>query len=279
MGKFRRGFTPVVNFDDAALPRSLRVSSKSTTGFTLMEALISISIMLISVVAAMSLATQSIRLISVTRERMIASLLARESMELLRNRRDRNFIELILKATGDATFGFSGDEGWLDELMTPERRNGRSPCKNGSDGCVVLIDPVPITKNSEEIVAFARCTNFDDDKRCGVVTNSGLTSNPVDLEDFCDGAEVCDGNTTDPKYGFLYRNFKKSGGSVPMGTKFQRKSDITWRGSGDTNCEEMAIVTTRVKWSGRFGNREIVVEDHLYNWVGDGLLGVTDSCK
>lgn|GEM_PF-6998308 len=241
-----------------------------------MEALISIAIMLMAIVAAMSLTTQSIKMISATRERMVASMLARESMELIRNRRDSNVLQMY--KNGD--FGTT-NFGWLDYLTTLV---GNTPCRDSNFpdiGCVAQIDPTPIGKDSTDLLRFHRCQNFltnlADDSRCWVLTNAGETMNSDDKEDVCDGLSGaalsdCKSNIPD-SLKYLYRQLKKFAGGLSGRTPYKRMSTINVPST--YNCDEMAIVTTQVVWNGRFGSRSVLLEDHLYNWAGKGILELT----
>jgi len=256
--------------------------------FTLMEALISIAIMLMAVVAAMSLTTQSIKLISATRERMLASMLVRESMELIRNQRDANFLRMIQIATGESG---ANNYSWLDHLRTPD---GDKPCfgsnSDAGKGCVVQIDPVPITKDSAKLTTFGKCgdiTSEDKQSRCWVLTNGGETLNANDretiLKDLCtDSGPVgslaynqCISAGLDDAFLQLFRQLKYDAGGLKGRTQYRRVSTVEISASGD--CKEMVIVTTKITWPGRFGVRQVLTEDHLYNWIGNGILALTDD--
>lgn len=230
-----------------------------TTAFTLMEALISISIMLTAVVAAMSLATQSIKTISVTRQRMVASMLARESMELVRNRRDQNFLEMLAYEEGRS--GVSKKEKWLDIFVKPEDYGGDTPCtkSNGSSRpCVTQLDPTPESKIPEKFLTFGQCSGFgENDGRCAVYV---LGEDELDSYDPTSPAAV--------PYLDLYRNGKQKAGSPKSRSGFERFVTIEQRRRDD----DVAVIEAHVQWTDRFGTREYVLVDHLYNWTG-ALLG------
>jgi prepilin-type N-terminal cleavage/methylation domain-containing protein len=61
-------------------------------GFTLVETIVAIYVLLIGIVGAMSLAQQNISAIGISRDRLIATNLAQEGIELIRNKRDTNYI-------------------------------------------------------------------------------------------------------------------------------------------------------------------------------------------
>ena len=82
-------------------------------GFTLVETLVAIAILLLAVAAPLSLATKSLNSSALSKQQIIASFLAQEAMEFIRNVRDEN----VLK-----------DGNWLS--------NHISKCYD-SDGCTV----------------------------------------------------------------------------------------------------------------------------------------------
>jgi len=82
-------------------------------GFTLVETLVAIAILLLAVAAPLSLATKSLNSSALSKQQITASFLAQEAMEFIRNVRDEN----VLK-----------DSNWLS--------NHISKCY-GSDGCTV----------------------------------------------------------------------------------------------------------------------------------------------
>lgn len=65
-------------------------AKKGTRGLTLVESLVAISILVISVFGPMSIVSQAIRTAYLTRDQMTAFYLAQESIEYVRNVRDKN---------------------------------------------------------------------------------------------------------------------------------------------------------------------------------------------
>jgi len=88
---------------------------KSGAGFTLIETLVAISILLIAIVGPLTLATRGLSAALVARDQMTASYLAQEAIEVLRLKRDEATL-----TTG---------VGWVDSL---------SACMGGN-GCIVNI--------------------------------------------------------------------------------------------------------------------------------------------
>ena len=85
---------------------------KEKKAFTLVEALVAISIMLIGILSTLILVTRVLYSTSIIQNRLTASFLAQEGMELIRQKRDSNFVK-----------GLKGDSvGWLDGLDSGEYR-------------------------------------------------------------------------------------------------------------------------------------------------------------
>jgi len=82
--------------------------SANSTGFTLVEALIAISVMIVGILSGVVLVTRVLYNSVIIKDRLTASFLAQEGMELVRQIRDTNFLE-ILAGTSD---------NWRDGLST-----------------------------------------------------------------------------------------------------------------------------------------------------------------
>ena len=59
-------------------------------GFTLLETLVAISILMVAIGGPVALATESLKVVGPTKEKLVATFLAQEAAELIRNMRDRN---------------------------------------------------------------------------------------------------------------------------------------------------------------------------------------------
>lgn len=68
-------------------------------GFTLVEALIAISILIIGILSGFILVTRALYNVSVIQDRLTASFLAQEGIELVRNIRDTNYIKILNNQT------------------------------------------------------------------------------------------------------------------------------------------------------------------------------------
>jgi len=67
--------------------------TRNGAGFTLIEALAAIGIMLVAIVGPLTLASQSLRSATVAKEQITTAFLAQEAVELIRNVRDTNVLE------------------------------------------------------------------------------------------------------------------------------------------------------------------------------------------
>lgn len=92
--------------------------------FTLIETLVAIAILLVAVTAAMTLSFQSIRNASLIKNKFIASMLAQEGIELVKNQRDSNFID---------------NKDWLCNIEAAPGCSG-NPC-GGANGCQAILNP------------------------------------------------------------------------------------------------------------------------------------------
>lgn len=89
--------------------------TKRSKGFTIIEAFVAISVLLVAITGPLVLVSLSLKASFSAKEQMIGVLLAQEGIEYVRNKRDTNIL--------------AGND-WLDGL------SGASYC-GGSDGCIV----------------------------------------------------------------------------------------------------------------------------------------------
>jgi len=64
-----------------------------TTGFTLIEVLISLTIITVGVLGVFALVQQTISFLPISRQKLVASYLAQEGVEIVRNLRDTNIVK------------------------------------------------------------------------------------------------------------------------------------------------------------------------------------------
>lgn len=114
---------------------SLSRKPQRLLGFILVEVIVSISILMLVVPAALTVASKSVTLSSYSKDQVIATYLAEEGLEIIRNRRDQNMLRISQ----------GGAIQWNDGFWPGTSNN----CKRGLK-CIVdlgwgLADPVIAT--------------------------------------------------------------------------------------------------------------------------------------
>lgn len=74
--------------------------TRFSLGFTLIETLVAISILLLSISAPLSIAARSIATAGFSRDQIIAFYLAQDAIEYIRNQRDKNFLSGVSWLSG-----------------------------------------------------------------------------------------------------------------------------------------------------------------------------------
>ena len=142
----KRGFTQLVDFGDAISSRTEGASPKFTTGFTLVEMLVAISIFSVSILGLMSVLASGIAGANFAKQKVTATYLAQEGIEYLRNKRDNYMLfpnnnksfsdfksELLPKCvSGGEGCGF---DPYLDPLSSP-----LFPCGTDASNCKLYIN-------------------------------------------------------------------------------------------------------------------------------------------
>jgi prepilin-type N-terminal cleavage/methylation domain-containing protein len=172
-------------------------------GFTLVETLVAIFILLISITGPLTVAQNGLRAAMVSRDQTTAFYLAQDAMETVKNIRDDN----ILSRAGD----------WLE---------GLDYCLE-LDGCTI-----DTTSNDVEIVS------------CSIpsVTNGCTTERPLLYEE--SSGQFGIGNGGDPAL-------------------FSRLIEIE-----ESAEDREATITVTIRWTTHenVGEREIVVQENIFNW-------------
>jgi len=115
-----KGFTPTPTLA-WRLSAGFKSMPKLVSGFTFLETIVAVGILTIALASPLMLASSSIRAAGAAKDKFIASFLASEAIEYIKNVRDNNALE-----------GKSGDE-WLDPLLS----HGQNSCLPAEGGCVV----------------------------------------------------------------------------------------------------------------------------------------------
>ena len=98
------------------------------TGFTLIEALIAIAVLLIAIVGPLTIATRGLTAAAFARDQIAAYYLAQEAVELIRNKRDNNHLANVdWKGGMDPCFETTGcyvDSATVDPIFTSCSESG-----------------------------------------------------------------------------------------------------------------------------------------------------------
>lgn len=214
------------------MAQSAHTASK---GFTLVEAMVSISILLIGVTSAMGLASNSIATASYTRNRLTASMLAQEAMEAVQAERDSNFLRLL-------HFDTSLRSGsWLT-------------------GSPALIDDTTCAVQSSKnfIIAIPSGSKTTTTR---LVSTAANNPNQIVYE-----------QSLSPTRKIFVQASSMPGNSVA--TIFKRYVTVTESSfcGGDDDTVQEIIVTATVTWKNRAGgDMQHIVSTHMYNWLPNSL--------
>ncbi|MCX6718693.1 MAG: hypothetical protein NTY81_03800 [Candidatus Staskawiczbacteria bacterium] len=104
---------------------------KEETGFTIIELIISIFVLSVGVIGIFSIFSMVVVLTSDSSDRLTATYLAQEGMEIVRNIRDTNWLHMDICASGVTPLpdGVSCPASWLDGFSEI------SACSNINTGC------------------------------------------------------------------------------------------------------------------------------------------------
>ncbi len=134
----------------------LKIATKpSSGGFTIVETLVAVTILMIAIAGPLTVATQALHAAQDAKNQMIATNLAQETIEELRNFKDNNITTTSLdQLFGGYVPGGSGGNGpWFIE---PNRYGSGTfitgPCTQVSTVCALSIDP----DNGYSVGQFAR---------------------------------------------------------------------------------------------------------------------------
>lgn len=123
------GFTPT--------PKKLfGMSLQSKRGFTLIEALVAISILLVSIAGPLTIAAKSLSSAVFARDQITAFYLTQEAIEFIKNKRDNNTLTSTYWLSGYGVSGVSPDCTASNGCTVDIKNNNISECPNG--GCPSL---------------------------------------------------------------------------------------------------------------------------------------------
>ncbi len=197
-----------------------------TDGFTLVEALIAISILMIAIASPMTLAQKGLSTATLSKDQMIASFLAQDGVEAVKNIRD----QIAVSA--------SPGSDWLGAPLTP--------CVCGpSDNCDFN---VPTGLKFCTIDTTRTWTNIEGGSiQPGDVNNAKLKisyTNPLPGET---------------------KTFLKYDYAGTEDSKFTRYINIKKSGTSGISSDE-AVINVRVFWDSTLGPQKIDIQDFIYNY-------------
>ncbi len=209
-----------------------RISYIQSKGFTLVEALIAISILMIAVASTMSISQRSLMSSILSRNQMTASFLAQDALETVKNIRDQVAVRNIYptKPTNPPhPYWLSGLEGCI---CTTGRCNFGLPTNTqGFDYCTIDTTPnSPIVNNSTGTIPPLRMTNTPNSPD-GIFLKYDYTGSTPSI---------------------FYRVVNIQVPAIP-------------NGQYGSNPNE-AIVNVRVFWNSQSSLQSVDIKDFLYNY-------------
>jgi prepilin-type N-terminal cleavage/methylation domain-containing protein len=169
--KFKNGFTRLVDFDDVTLSRIENASSKFTTGFTLVEVLVSIAIFSMSILGLLSVMASGIINTTYAKNKIIAGYLAQEGIEYMRNIRDNDVLYPAYDVSNSLPANWSGFTG----AMTSCTDGTTNSC--GFDGSTTPTNAITFKLCSNESTThcqlYLTSGSYNDNSSTG--TASGFT--------------------------------------------------------------------------------------------------------
>jgi type II secretory pathway pseudopilin PulG len=199
-------------------------------GFTLVEALVAISILMIAIASPMTLAQKGLSTATLSKDQMIASFLAQDAIEAVKNIRDQIAVSL---PQGNDWLAGNGTE-----FLAP------CICKEG-DNCNFDVSP------------FIFCT---------IDTTGAWTSdsNSIKLGNSLDDAKLKISYTAPRPDGtkqFLKYDYTSNGET----SKFSRYINIKKTSASGIGADE-AVVDVRVSWDTPQGVQKIDIQNFIYNY-------------
>lgn len=200
----------------------------SQDGFTIMETLVAIFVLLLAITGPMVFAQNGLRSAFLARDQMTAFFLAQDAIEYIKNFRDGNVVRIVTSSS------FSDNE-WLD----PVGALSIDQCLS-SDGC--SIDTYRGQIDS--------CSSTNQEGCVGSELN-----NYTPLNYYSDGTES-------------YYTTQNINGTTITRSIFSREIKIDKIDhSGNDDIEAQVTVTIRWKSHEGVGVREIVVKENIFNWA------------
>ena len=132
---------------------------KKSSGFTLIEVLVAIAILLIAVVGPMSLVGGSLSQISTARDQVIAVNLAQEGIEVVRQKRDSNMLAKWNVGTGAWSDGLNAGNYIVDAPTLTITSSASQPIYQDTTGWYHQYSSTPTSGTQTK---FSRVVNITD---------------------------------------------------------------------------------------------------------------------
>jgi Tfp pilus assembly protein PilV len=221
-------------------------------GFTLIETLIAVIILIVSVVTPLSIASQAIIYSATARDQIIASNLAQEAIDFIRNERDRSALNTVAPSparfqsfltkfgsyTGPDTYCFATDGCAIDVQI---------PTYNGG-GAVTIVKQLGFSPYSTaHVVDLATCTT---NNNCPYISVNSLGGSPTFVYGYADPSDT---------------NWRES--------SFKRKvkmSVVVAGNSSIANPQEV-LITVNMTWRTGSYDKSLNMSEYIKSWP-DGVI-------
>lgn len=171
--------------------RGTSATGRSSDGFTLLETLVAVSLVTIAIVAPMTLASRALTASYHARDQLIASQLAQEGIEVVRQIRDNNILRgnnpfqglsegvyLVDSRGGSLNDSLKQITGSCLESPPPLRRGDSSPFYAYNNSAGFSPDPCNGAGNLGPTTAFTRTVTIS---RPSDITNGDCGSDPCEM--------------------------------------------------------------------------------------------------
>ncbi len=210
---------------------------KSISGFTLIEALVAISILMIAIASPMTLAQKGLSGAILSKDQMIASFLAQDAIEAVKNIRDQIAVSQV---SGDWLAG-NGNQFLANCICDPTASNCNFDVKLPNSPVFCQINTTASTWDSTAIT-------------------SGISTSPK-LKISYTNPDI-NGIKYFLKYDYTGANCDNSNSLYACDSKFFRYVNII---KSSSNPDE-AVVNVRVSWDSPQGVQKIDLKDFIYNY-------------
>ena len=224
------------------------------SGFTLIEALVAIGILMVAIAGPMTLTQKSLSTATESKNQMIAGELVQDAMESVKNIRDTIAIR---NTSGDWLLGTNETGPW-DGLLSL----GPCVCNLEGDKCNFDVQPLNYCTIDSTTPTWAVSTFFTSPQS---IDPGG---NPVPVLNEIYNINSQTGATTFLKYGYdPVSASPDSKGHIVKQSKFTRYINIKKTGGLDGN---EAVITVRVTWDSPMGLQKTPdTQDFIYNYSGN----------